>query len=212
MGVNRFDRTIAMKKRAKKSPRRLRLLDKILCLEGEWVADIRSEESVKPLLQILQRRGEIKYIYRRCGTRGEFAYYLQQKKYYRDYQIVYLSFHGARGKLKISPQEVITLPEIADLAHGAFKNKLVYFGSCKTLKAVDEQLKDFLKKTGAAAVAGYTKDVGWLESSAFELLFLYWAAYYKKPAYLLRRLATRYARMQKLMGFRYFTGRGPRGR
>jgi hypothetical protein len=199
-----------MKKRMKKSPRKLRLLDKILCLEGEWSADIRSEESVKPLLEILQRRGEIKYIYRRCGTKGEFAYYLLQKKYYRDCQIVFLSFHGARGKLKISPHEVITLPEIADLAHGSFKNKLVYFGSCKTLRAVDEQLKDFLKKTGAAAVAGYTKDVGWVESSAFELLFLYWAAYYKKPAYLLQRLASRYSRLQKLMGFKYYTRRGPR--
>ncbi len=199
-----------MKKSTKKSPKKLRLLDKILCLEGEWSADIRSEESVKPLLQTLHWRGEIKYIYRRCGTKSEFAYYLRQKKYYRDCQIVYLSFHGARGKLKISPEEVITLAEIADLAQGAFKNKLVYFGSCKTLKAVDEQLTEFLKRTGAAAVAGYTKDVGWVESSAFELLFLYWAAYYKKPAYLLRRLASRYARLQKLMGFKYYTRRGPR--
>jgi hypothetical protein len=197
-----------MKKAKKKATKKLRRLDKIMCLEGEWSADIRSEESVKPLLQTLQRRGEITYIYRRCGTKSEFEYYLRLKKYYRDYRIVYLSFHGARGKLKLSPDEVITLAEIADIAHGAFKNKIVYFGSCKTLKAVDEQLKDFLKKTGAAAVAGYTKDVGWVESSAFELLFLYWAAYYKRPAYLLRKLTTRYSRLQKLMGFRYFTRRG----
>jgi hypothetical protein len=197
-------------KKGKRVPKKLRPLDKIMCLEGEWSADIRSEESVKPLLQTLQRRGEIKYIYRRCGTKSEFEYYLRLKKYYRDYRIVYLSFHGARGKLKLSPDEVITLEEIADLSRGAFRNKLVYFGSCKTLKAVDEQLKDFLKKTGAAAVAGYTKDVGWVESSAFELLFLYWAAYYKKPAYLLRKLASRYSRLQKLMGFRYFTRRGKR--
>jgi hypothetical protein len=199
-----------MRKCTKKPRKKLRALDKIICLEGEWSADIRSEESVKPLLQMLQRRGEIKYIYRRCGTKSEFAYYLRQRKYFRDYHIVYLSFHGARGKLKISPQEVITLAEIAELSRGAFKNKLVYFGSCKTLKAVDEQLKEFLKKTGALAVAGYTKDVGWVESSAFELLFLYWAAYYKKPAYLLRKLAGRYPRFDELMGFKYYTRRGPR--
>jgi hypothetical protein len=102
------------------------------------------------------------------------------------------------------------LAEIADLARGAFKNKLVYFGSCKTLRAVDAQLQEFLKKTGAAAVAGYSKDVGWVESSAFELLFLYWAAYYKKPAYLLRKLAARYSGLQELMGFKYFMGHGPR--
>ena len=133
-------------KKGKKSRKKLHRLDKIMCLEGEWSADIRSEESVKPLLQTLQRRGEIKYIYRRCGTKSEFEYYLRLKKYYRDYRIVYLSFHGARGKLKLSPDEVITLAEIADIAHGAFKNKIVYFGSCKTLKAVDEQLKDEARK------------------------------------------------------------------
>jgi hypothetical protein len=188
--------------------KKLRLLDKIFCLEGEWTADIRSEESVRPLLQLLRRRGEIKYIYRQCGTKSEFAYYLRQKRYYRDYRLVYLSFHGARGKLKISPEEEITLAEIADLAKGAFKNKVVYFGSCRTLKGVDDQLKRFLKETGAAAVAGYTKEVGWVESSAFELLFLYWAAYYKRPAYLLRKLESRYPKYKKLMGFKYYTRRG----
>ena len=199
-----------MRKCKTKPRKKLRVLNKIICLEGEWSADIRSEESVKPLLQILARRGEIKYIYRRCGTKAELAYYLMQRKYYRDYRIVYLSFHGARGKLKISPQEVITLPEIANLARGAFKKKLVYFGSCKTLTAIDEQLKDFLKKTGAAAVAGYTRDVGWVESSAFELLFLYWAAYYKKPSYLLRKIGARYPQLDELMGFKYYTRAGPR--
>jgi hypothetical protein len=192
-------------KKSKKSPRKLRVLDKIVCLEGEWSADIRSEESVKPLLQVLQRRGEIKFIYRRCGTKAELAYYLRQRRYFRDYRIVYLSFHGARGKLKISPEEEMTLAELAELAHGAFRKRVVYFGSCKTLRAVEEQLRGFLKKTGAAAVAGYTKDVDWVEASAFELLFLYWAAYYKKPAYLLRKLAARYPRLDELMGFKYYT-------
>ncbi len=189
---------------------KLRRLDKIMCLEGEWSGDIRSEESVRPLLQILRRRGEIDFIYRQCGTKSEFEYYLGQKKYYRDYAIVYLSFHGARGRLKISPKEEVTLTEIAALARGAFKKKLVYFGSCRTLTGADAQLKEFLRETGAAAVAGYTKDVGWVESSAFELMFLYWAAYYKRPAYLLKRLTKRYRRLAKLMGFKYYTRRGPR--
>ncbi len=199
-----------MKRITKKARKKYRVLDKIVCLEGEWSADIRSEESVKPLLQVLQRRGEIKFIYRRCGTKSELAYYLRQRRYFRDYRIVYLSFHGARGKLKISPEEELTLAEIAELAGGAFRKRVVYFGSCKTLRALDEQLEAFLKRTGAAAVAGYTKDVDWVEASAFELLFLYWAAYYKKPAYLLRKLTSRYPRLDELMGFKYYTRAGPR--
>ncbi|MCY3626725.1 MAG: hypothetical protein OXG88_03685 [Gammaproteobacteria bacterium] len=34
------------------------------------------------------------------------------------------------------------------------------------------RLNSFLKEIGAAAVCGYTKDVWWTESAAFELLFL----------------------------------------
>jgi len=183
-------------------------LDKILCLEGEWTPDLRREESVEPLLMLLQARSEIDYIHRRCGTRAEFAYYLTQGKAYRDYRIIYLSFHGAAGKLLISPQEGITIAEIAALVPGAFRRRLVYFGSCRTLKRPDAELKEFLHTTGAAAVAGYTRDVGWVEASAFELLFLYWAAYYKKPSYLLGRLAARYGKVEDLVGFRYYAGPG----
>ncbi len=188
-------------------PHRLHLLDRILCLEGEWRRDIRREESVEPLLELLKLRGEIEYIHRRCGTRGEFIHYLAQQKGYRDYRIVYLAFHGAEGKLRMSPGEEITLVEMADLVPGAFEGRIVYFGSCATLARPVRELRAFLHKTGAEAVAGYTREVDWVESSAFELMFLYWAAYYKKPAYLLRKLAARYERFQKLIGFKYYAAR-----
>lgn len=192
-------------------PRRRPYLDKILCLEGEWSEDLRRELSVEPVLQILKRRGEIQYIHRRCGTKAEFAHYLNQKKYFKSFRIIYLAFHGARGLLQFSPGESVTLEELPALAPGAFKGRLVYFGSCSTVKAVDERLKDFLCASGAVAVAGYTKDVNWVESSAFELMFLYWAAYYKSPHALVKRLASRYPQMEATVGFKYYYAKKTRG-
>jgi len=194
----------------KKVTRRLHRLDKILCLEGEWTVDLRREESVEPLLQLLKTRGEIDYIHRRCGTRAEFEYYLGQMASYHDYRIVYFAFHGAAGHLQLAPGELITLDNVAQAAGETLRDKLVYFGSCRTMKRPAAALRAFLRTTGAAAVAGYTKEVGWVESSAFELMFLYWAAYYKKPAFLLQKLRTRYRRLAALIGFQYFCRGGAR--
>lgn len=163
---------------------------------------------MEPLLQLLKTRGEIDYIHRRCGTRAEFEYYLAQMASYRDYRVVYFAFHGAAGRMQIAPGDYITLDEVARAAGETLRGKLVYFGSCRTLKRPAAALRSFLRTSGAAAVAGYTKEVGWLESSAFELMFLYWAAYYKKPAYLFRKLRERYQRFASLIGFKYFSRQG----
>jgi hypothetical protein len=187
-----------------KGRRKLGFLDKILCLEGEWLEDIRRELSVEPLLKLLRLRGEIEYIHRRCGTVAEFEYYLRQKRFFRGCRVVYLAFHGSRGRLNLSANEALTLARVAEAAAGAFRGRLVYFGSCRTLENVDEQLQAFLRATGAVAVAGYTTDVNWVESSAFELMFLYWAAYYKQPAAVLKKLARSYAELSAKVGFKYF--------
>jgi len=40
------------------------------------------------------------------------------------------------------------------------------------LRAPDAVLTDFLKVTGAAMICGFTRDVDWVESAAFELALL----------------------------------------
>lgn len=55
---------------------------------------------------------------------------------------------------------------------GARQGKVVYFGSCLTMRSDPKRLQNFAKVTGARAVVGYRKEVSWLESAAFEVLLL----------------------------------------
>jgi len=52
------------------------------------------------------------------------------------------------------------------------EKRIIHFGSCSVLKYDKDKIRDFMDKTGAAVVTGYTKDVDWIESAAFEMTYL----------------------------------------
>lgn len=82
-----------------------------------------------------------------------------------------MAFHGDRGKFLIGKNN-ISLGELADLLEGKCRGVVIYFGSCATLDIHGRTINNFLRKTGAIAVLGYTKDVDWLISSAFDVLLM----------------------------------------
>ena len=49
---------------------------------------------------------------------------------------------------------------------------IVHFGSCSSHRARDRDFEDFRKRTGFVAVSGYSRDVDWIKSFAFDLLYL----------------------------------------
>ena len=51
-------------------------------------------------------------------------------------------------------------------------DSVVHFGACSTLATDDDEMRKFVRTTGVAALSGYQKDVLWVESLAFELLYL----------------------------------------
>ncbi|MFN5987524.1 MAG: DUF6642 family protein, partial [Chitinophagaceae bacterium] len=50
--------------------------------------------------------------------------------------------------------------------------KIVYFGSCSTLKIDKRRINSFLEKTGAIAAIGYKTDIDWIQSTACDLFVL----------------------------------------
>ena len=108
--------------------------------------------------------------------------------YKKDYQlgdlgILYLSFHGSPGEVYMEGdlrsrhgEDGVNLDEIAEsLTHEESEydcsDAVVHFASCSVLRA-PKKAKEFKEKIGAAAVSGYTKSVGFLDSWAFELMYL----------------------------------------
>lgn len=144
----------------------------IYCLEGNWNKNPKSHQSIKPILELLRTVSGVKYIYHKCNTQEEFFYRLQQftKGTYRNYAVLYLAFHGRTNRILVENQ-LITLKEIATALAGKLADKIVHFGSCSTLRTSEKNIQDFINTTKCQFISGYRKDVDFIASTAFELLY-----------------------------------------
>ena len=183
--------------------------DGIYCLEGEWDSDLRRRASVLPVLELLERLGELKAIHRDVATRPELEHYLKKwaQVRYDDYRVLYLACHGDKGVLQWSNGNRTSLDDLADILGGAANGCYIYLGSCLTLFE-EKQARTFAERTGAAAILGYRKEVDWLEGAAFEVILLSrLAQHYGRPATLFKQLMTRHRDLAKLYKFVMVTQR-----
>lgn len=180
-----------------------RQLPGVFCIEGEWEDSMESRQSVEPALDALARIKYIRFIRRTANTREELDQYLSRwfERRLNAYEVGFLGFHGTPRTLYLGNIE-LTLSDLTGLIDGRACGKVLYFGSCKVMAAKEEELQQFCQETGAKAIAGYTTDVDWLESSAFELLLLADLAHSDrmKPAY--DRMVRKYPDFTRRLGFR----------
>ncbi|MCT1996844.1 hypothetical protein M3C58_01265, partial [Brachybacterium muris] len=138
----------------------------------EWEEDLSDRLSVKPVLDLLHTLRTATYIHRDAATVGDFEHYLEKwANEYTDYKILYLAMHGKTGEVALG-EDSLTLVQLGDLLTGACSGRVIYFGSCSTMKQAPGALQSFARKTGARAIIGYRRDVPWLETAAFEVLLL----------------------------------------
>jgi hypothetical protein len=150
----------------------------VFCLEGEWHNRYERRWTVKPILELLDQSHihRIPYIYRDVGTVTELEYYLSKwtLKQYKRFKILYLAFHGQQGAILIGDQRkgegVVKLAALAEKLAGKCKGRIILISSCSVMKGDKRHLKAFLKTTGAVAICGYSHDVDWMKSAAFDLL------------------------------------------
>jgi hypothetical protein len=151
----------------------------VFSLEGDWDPDLRHHYSVEPGLKVLNGAEGIPYIHRRVGTSAEFEYYLRKwtLKKYEAYPILYLSFHGGpecfwmpEDKARVNP---VTLDRLSELLEGKCGGRIIHLGSCATLALHGAWLNQFIQRTGALAVCGYSAEVDWTISTAFEVILFY---------------------------------------
>ena len=88
------------------------------------------------------------------------------------YSILYFWGHGSPSALWIGDggSDRVSLRQISQEITGVCEGSaLVHFGACSTLRLTDD---DFLHESGAAAFSGYRVDVDWIDSLAFEMLYM----------------------------------------
>jgi hypothetical protein len=148
----------------------------IYCIEGLWDHNnIQDKSTILPILDILSKRGYCDYIYHDSATIAELEFYLgkwKNKTINEKFPILYLAFHGEPERIAITNKDGYSLDELALLLGEKCEGKIIYFGSCSTLKMDKRKIRSFLKKTRAIAVIGYKNDVDWIKSTACDLFVL----------------------------------------
>jgi hypothetical protein len=146
----------------------------IFCLEGDWETDLRKKSSVQSALLLLEANLEIDTIYKTCSTYEEFCKRIftstSDKRIYGKYSIIYLAFHGRKNKIQIGDDHY-TLDQIGSQFENMLHDKILHFGSCKTLFIEEIKAKEFLQKTGALAISGYAKNIDFISSTVFDVLY-----------------------------------------
>ena len=164
--------------------------NRILCLETEWetsIHDLKYESQAKPMLEFLYNSNGMVYSFRQVATKADFNYYIGHlnRVSYKEYNIVYLCFHGEKSKIVFADTSNYDIHEFAAEHPNIFEGKTVHFGSCSTLGINENDIKAFKRLTRASMVTGYQKDVEMTGSFIFETWLL--NALYLHPNYRSKR-------------------------
>ena len=176
---------------------------KILCLESDYEDKMTNDWTVQGVLQQL-KNFEIDSIYRRFSTKEELSFLLKKLKSasYANYSIIYLTCHGSPGYIHVNEEE-ISLAELAQMSNGAFKNKIIHFGSCETVKS-EKRVEAFLTESKALMISGDLKQIDFLESVAMDLLYFNAAQDYKSSKYLKKFIENNYVGLKDKTGFKIY--------
>jgi len=183
----------------------------IYCIEGDWEDDLRRKTSILSGLEMLTSISDIEFIYKTCATKDELFYRLRDyvansykpRSKYKAYDILYLATHGEKGALNFN--ELIDVMDFfvnnGDFKAGAFKDKIVHFGSCLTLKMREDDIIKLKTFTQARIISGYTKSIDFLDSTLFDVLYFNACSKYKIKNRLQDHLAKRYKGFSNDLGF-----------
>ncbi|TDB70423.1 DUF6642 family protein [Micromonospora sp. KC723] len=183
----------------------------VFCVEGQWHRDLHERGSVLPTLELLERLGRIRFIHKDAATRDELFYFLDRwlLKQYADYRVGFFAMHGEPSRLCLTDWDSVALADVAERMAGRCEGRRLYFGSCSVLRASDAALRAFLDVTGAALICGFTREVDWVESAAFETVLLdVLANGQRHNAAELRMGSAHWAPLAAYLGFRVIYANG----
>ncbi len=99
-------------------------------------------------------------------------------------------------------REFVTLDELGDMLHDSCQNKIIHFGSCKTLSTDTKRIEKFLDDTGALCVCGFETEINFVESSAFDMVLIEMFQQYKDIAMLDKNIRKNYRSFVKRLQFK----------
>lgn len=150
----------------------------VLCLEGDWWG-AKDPTTVEPGLELLRKIAgvSLRYEHRDVSTFEELRFHVDRwtNRQFDSHPILYLGFHGDTGGIWVGAprkQRLVKFSDLEEMIGERGRGRVVWFGSCGTLRAHGASLDAFMRRTGIEAVCGYEGDIDWLEGIAFEMLAL----------------------------------------
>jgi hypothetical protein len=181
----------------------------VFCLEGEFSKDLREKASVLPALGFLQQNFDVRYIYKKCTNRESVEYFAGRWKdrKYSSYSIGYFSFHGEPGRIEPGFRDFIKLEELGEILQGSCKNKVIHFGTCKTIHVEEKRIRAFLRTTGALCVSGYTDGIDFFQGGILDMIYIDLLQKYKSVARVHREIRKLHPVMVQKLGFKMIYAR-----
>ena len=183
----------------------------IYCIEGDWEEDLRKKTSILSGLEMLTSISKKEFIYKTCATEEELlnrltdyvAHSHKPRAKYKTYDILYLATHGKKGSLNFNGSVDILdfFVENGNFYDGAFKDKIIHFGSCLTMKMKETDIDRLKHFTGAKIISGYTKSIAFLDSTLFDVLYFNACEAYKSKRGVEEYLHKRFGGFCNDLGF-----------
>ena len=151
----------------------------VYSIEGDW-----KSPEVMPSATILQGWTQVRgasLTLESAATRDELLDYLRMwSEAEASYGILYLRFPRWEGNglllnasggagAGVGIEEIASCVEKAEYSN---ENCILHLGPCWPKLATTEEMERLVERTGFAAISGYANEVGWVESLAFDLLYL----------------------------------------
>ena len=186
----------------------------IFCVEGEWSLNPRDQTSVLPLLNFLWDVDGVEFCHRDVVNAAALRMLLERwsRRKFDRLPILYVPSHGERKRLLLGhfarSDCKVSLDEFEAWLERRCRGRLIFLGACELMREKPSRWRRFLDRTRAVAVCGYTREVRWIESAAFEMLVL--AAMQADQftpagaASIKRRIMRQSGPMARRLGFRMF--------
>jgi hypothetical protein len=176
----------------------------VFCLEGEFGKDLREPSSIRGALEFMRQNFNVRYIYKHCSNRKNVEYFTKcwKDKKYNSFSIGYFSFHGEPGRIEPGFRDFIKLEELGQMLKGGCKNKVIHFGTCKTVLVEEKRIRDFLKITKALCVSGYAGTVDFFQGGIFDMIYIDMLQKYKSVAKVEKEIFSKYGDMARRLEFK----------
>jgi hypothetical protein len=141
-------------------------------MEAKWSTRVHDVRTVHPVLSALEQAGVARFVQNHINDEDDLAASLQRwgRPGQKSFGIGYVAMHGSPGEVNIAGRSVPLLTLTQRIPRRPLTSKVLHFGSCSVLDGAPSDRRELRAAFGVRALTGFTEDVDWFESMAFELI------------------------------------------